>query len=276
MLSEDKILKKYNKILNVVIIIGASFMFINYFSYLIKLFFWSEGVLPYIAAFGVVILLPLILYLGKRGIWGKMFGKIYPFLKTVFAFGIAFYTVSFVCLCTYIFAQEHNSPKVSDLPENTYIITLGAKVESNGAPGKILKRRLDTTYNLLSAREDLMCIVSGGQGSDEPISEAECMKNYLVERGISPERIIIEDKARNTIENIENTLAIVEKADGYGGFAVVTTNFHLPRAKFLCNRLGVDMDKAYFYSAPNTGYVSLYTILVREYMSYCKLFLLGT
>ena len=102
------------------------------------------------------------------------------------------------------------------------------------------------------------------------------MKEYLVDRGISPERIITEDKAHNTIENIENTLALLEERGGYGGFAVVTTNFHLPRAEYLCQSLGVDMEKAYFYSAPDTGLFTLYTILVREYMSYCKLFVFGT
>ncbi|MEE0969388.1 MAG: YdcF family protein, partial [Clostridia bacterium] len=99
--------------------------------------------------------------------------------------------------------------------------------------------------------------------------------NYLVERGIDPGRIIMENRATSTIENIENTLKLLEDNGGYGGFAVVTTNFHLPRAKFLCLKLGVDMNKAYFYSAPNSGRLMLYTILVREYMSYCKLFVLG-
>lgn len=267
-------MKKYNKILDVIIVICSVFMFVNYFSYLIKLFIWSEGTLPYVVAVLVSVMLPLLIFLHRKGILRRFFGRIYPFLRTVYALGLAFYTVSFILLCGYILAAEHNAPSVDSLPENTYVITLGAKVEASGAPGKILKKRLDTTYEILSGREDLKCIVTGGQGSDEPISEAQCMRDYLVRKGISPDRIIIEDKATNTIENIENTLAILDGE--YGGFAVVTTNFHLPRAAYLCGRLGVDMDKAYFYSAPNTGMYTLYTILVREYMSYCKLFLFGT
>ena len=275
-------MKKYNKILDILIIIGSAFMFFNYFSYLIKLFIWSEGLLPYIVAFSVVILIPLAILLHRKNILQKLFGKIYPIIRSVYAVGLIFYMVSFTALCAYIFAEEHNAPPIESLPENTVVLTLGAKVEATGQPGKVLKRRLDTTYKILSEREDLVCVVSGGQGSDEPISEAECMKNYLVKLGVSSERIIMEDKARNTIENIENTLALLrevgfsEEKDGYGGLAVVTTNFHLPRAKYLSGRLGVDMEKAYFYPAPNTGVFTLYTFLVREYMSYCKLFLLGT
>ncbi len=268
-------MKKYNKILDVTIFLGSAFIFINYFSYLIKLFIWSEGTLPYIVAFTVVIAIPLMILLHKKGFLQRIFGKIYPFLRSLYAFGLAFYAVSFVFLCGYIFSQESNALPLSSLPENTVVLTLGAKVEATGAPGKVLRRRLDTTYNMLSEREDLICIVSGGKGDDEPISEALCMKNYLTERGIAPDRIILEDKATNTIENIKNSMEIL-KGTEYGALAVVTTNFHLPRAEYLCSRLGVDMERAYFYPAPDTGIYTLYTILVREYMSYCKLFIFGT
>ena len=271
---EEK-LKKYNKILDVVILLGSAFMFINYFSYLIKLFIWSEGTLPYVVAFTVVTAIPFVLWLHKKGVLQKIFGKLYPFFRSVFAFGLAFYAVSFIFLCGYILFRESNTLPPAELPENTAVLTLGAKVEATGAPGKILRRRLDTTYTLLTEREDLVVIVSGGKGDDEPISEALCMKNYLTERGIAPERIILEDKATNTIENIKNAMEIVFDHE-YDTLAVVTTNFHIPRVEYLCSRLGVDMEKAYFYPAPDTGIYTLYTILVREYMSYCKLFIFGT
>ena len=268
-------MKKYNKFLDVIILIGSAFMFINYFSYLIKLFIWSEGTLPYIVAFTVVFAIPVLILLHKKGFLQKIFGRVYPFMRSVYAFGLAFYAVSFVLLCGYIFSQESNALPISELPENTVVLTLGAKVEATGTPGKVLRRRLETTYKMMTEREDLVVIVSGGQGNDEPISEALGMKNYLTERGISPDRIILEDKATSTIENIKNTMEILDAFD-YSAIAVVTTNFHLPRAEYLCSRLGVDMQKAYFYPAPDTGLYTLYTILVREYMSYCKLFVFGT
>lgn len=274
-LSREEKLKKYNKLLDVTVFLGSAFMFINYFSYLIKLFIWSEGTLPYIVAFSVVIAIPLLLLLHKKGFLQKIFGKVYPFIRSLYAFGLVFYAVSFIALCGYIFSAESNTLPLSSLPENTVVLTLGAKVEATGAPGKVLRRRLDTTYKMMAEKEDLIAIVSGGKGADEPISEALCMKNYLVEKGISPERIILEDKATNTIENIKNSMEILKGKD-YGALAVVTTNFHLPRAEYLCSRLGVDMEKAYFYPAPDTGIYTLYTILVREYMSYCKLFIFGT
>ncbi len=269
-------MKTYSKVINIIVAVCGGFMFINYFSYLLKLFVFSEGTLPYIAAFTVVICLPLLAVLHFKGVLSRLFGRIYIVLRSVFAFGLAFYTATFILLCAFILGAEHSAPPPTELPDNTYVLTLGAKVEQNGEPGKILRRRLDTTYDILTENKTLRCIVSGGQGSDEPISEAECMKNYLVEKGIASDRIILEDKATNTIENIENTLSILNGLDSYGGIAVVTTNFHLPRAKFLANRLGADMERAYFYGAPNSEKAMLYTILVREYMSYCKLFIFGT
>ena len=50
----------------------------------------------------------------------------------------------------------------------------------------MLRRRLDTAYEYLSLHENVKAVVSGGQGEDESISEAECMKDYLVSKGISP------------------------------------------------------------------------------------------
>ncbi len=269
-------MKKYNKILSIVIVIGSVFMFINYFSYFIKLIIWSEGLLPYIVSLAVIFLIPLAIILHRRGVLQRLFGVAYPFLRTMYAAGLAFYTVSFILLCSYILACEHNAPEVSELPEQTVVINLGAKVNADSQPGKILRNRLETTYALLSERDDLICIASGGKGSDEPISEAECMKNYLMAKGIDGNRIIIEDASHNTIENIRNTSEILDRMGFEGSLAFVTTNFHLPRVKYLCAKMGIDLGLTYFYSAPDTGKATLYTNLVREYMSYCKLFIFGT
>ena len=95
-------MKKYNKILSIVIVIGSVFMFINYFSYFIKLIIWSEGLLPYIVSLAVIFLIPLAIILHRRGVLQRLFGVAYPFLRTMYAAGLAFYTVSFILLCSYM------------------------------------------------------------------------------------------------------------------------------------------------------------------------------
>lgn len=250
-------------------------MFVGYFCYLIKLFIWSEGALPYAVAVLVCVILPLAVFLHRKGILGRIFGRAYAGIRTLYAAGLMFYMISFLLLCGFILGGELSETPAEDLPENTAFVVLGAKVEASGQPGAILRRRLDTALGLLSDKPDAKCIVSGAQGSNEPMSEAQSMKNYLVRHGISEDRIILEDESYNTIQNIKNVKAIAEK-EGIGALAFVTTNFHVPRVRILCGRIGLDEIETYFYNAPNSSPLMLYTILVREYMSYCKLILFGT
>lgn len=95
---------------------------------------------------------------------------------------------------------------ISGFSKNTdkeldYIVVLGAQLKTTG-PSRVLQYRLDTAYEYLTAHPDTKVIVSGGQGSNEPASEAQGMCDYLVKRGIEPDRIILEDKSVNTEQNI--------------------------------------------------------------------------
>ena len=96
-----------------------------------------------------------------------------------------------------IFAHYHDKGR-EDLD---YIIVLGAQMKPAG-PSAVLKFRLDAAYEYLTVNEGTICVVSGGQGSNEPCTEAEGMYQYLVEKGISPERILLEDQSTDTSENI--------------------------------------------------------------------------
>ncbi len=140
----------------------------------------------------------------------------------------------------------------TDAPEGCrYIIVLGAGV--NGTrPSLSLSTRLDGALEYLEANPDTLAIVSGGQGEGEDITEAECMRLYLEERGIDPERIIKEDRSTNTLENLSNSFAIIRaRGDEPEGAAVVSSMYHLYRAKLLAESLGV---RVYGIAAP-IGYV---------------------
>lgn len=126
----------------------------------------------------------------------------------------------------------------SDKPENPdAVIVLGCKVNGE-KPSKMLRRRLDSAVDYLSENEEVICIVSGGKGSDEKISEAQAMKVYLTEHGISSDRIIMEDKSVNTYENLKNSTDILGKDSGE--IAVVTDGFHQYRAGYIAGQLGFD------------------------------------
>ena len=114
------------------------------------------------------------------------------------------------------------------------VIILGAGVYGT-TPSVSLRARLDAALDYLSDKSDIPIVVSGGQGNAESITEAECMYRYLTERGIESDRILREDKAGNTRENIDNSLALlsVKGYDVTEDIAVVTADYHLARAKVL-------------------------------------------
>ncbi|MBL1230668.1 YdcF family protein [Enterococcus sp. BWB1-3] len=120
------------------------------------------------------------------------------------------------------------------------ILILGAQVRGQSKetayPSTVLKERLNTAISYIDENPQAVIIVCGGQGSDEPDSEANVMAGYLIANGVSSSRIIREDQSTRTKENITNAL---EKRD-LGKTVIVTSDFHIYRSKLLANRLGIE------------------------------------
>lgn len=260
-------MKKYNKILNIIIAITAAFTLICYVSYFIKLFIFSEGRFPLFVAICVIcaVTLPILF----RKVLQRLLKKAYIIFKSAFAFGMLFYMVTFISMCLYLAFTVAGETPPEELPEDTVIVVFGAKIYDYG-PGITLKRRLDKAYNILSDNPGSVCIVSGGQGENEPAAESEIMKNYLVDLGVEPERIYEENQSSNTIENIAFSSEILrETGMDKRPVTAVSSDFHIPRIKLISERSGFAQ---YYYHAKSASPFYLFTMLVREYMSYVKLF----
>lgn len=119
-----------------------------------------------------------------------------------------------------------------------YVIVLGAQVRDDG-PSKALAYRLDRAYDYLTENSDTVCIVSGGQGYNEPVSEASAMKEYLVQRGIAEERILEEDKSTNTNENIILSRKLINEEGDGSDIGIITNNFHVFRAVSIAKKQGL-------------------------------------
>lgn len=165
-----------------------------------------------------------------------------------------------------IYAKE-KSPKKTDA-----VIVLGCKVNGE-EPSKMLKRRLDAAKIFLSENDDVICIVSGGKGDDEKISEAQAMKNYLVEKGIDASRIIMEDKSVNTYENLENSCKILEEMGIGKNIAIVTDGFHQYRAGYIAKKLEFKPSAVnavtdfYNFTLTPTYYVREWMAITNEYIN---------
>jgi len=120
-----------------------------------------------------------------------------------------------------------------------YIIVLGAGVNGK-VPSLSLRNRLDATQAYLEAHPETIAILSGGQGPGEEITEAQCMYDWLIQRGISSERLIMEPNATSTAENLAFSKVIIEsqKNDADVVVGVVSSEYHLHRAKLMAQQTG--------------------------------------
>lgn len=144
-------------------------------------------------------------------------------------------------------------------PENTTAVVLGCSVKGT-RPSTILKERMDAAYRYLTENEEAYCILSGGQGMGEDISEAECMYRYLTEKGIDPKRLIKEDKSSNTEENLTEAGRLLQEYGLGNEITIVTSEFHEYRANAVAKKLGLVS-----YSTPSiTFFAFLPTYYVRE------------
>lgn len=201
----------------------------------------------------------LILYSFKP-FWEKYI-KVNPFFRKLA------YWLFLVMLTVFIIAEGCiilggiYSPEPENQPE--YVIVLGAGVKEDGTPTLTLLNRLEKCITYANEHSETYIVVSGGQGKKEPESEGHAMAKYLIERGINPERIIIEDKSTSTMENFKFSKMLI---DNVKEIAFITNDFHVFRSTILARRNGF---KAYGYGTPTPGIVLINSHL-REFFALFK------
>ncbi len=244
----------------------GAFTLICFGSYFLKLLLAPEGLFPLFVTLSVMlgVLLP---YIFRKSLRNRL-GRIYLPIKIFMSCAMMFYAVTFVMLVGYIHLSPSAEPGAqSDGTENVYIV-FGAKVKAEG-PTKTLASRLDAAADVMEKDSGAVCIVSGGQGTDEPFTEASCMRDYMVERGVAPERIFLEEKASNTKENILYSAALIEQLGlSDRQLICISSETHIPRIRLMCSRAGID---ALYIKAETPMKVFLFTTWVREYLSYVKM-----
>lgn len=157
-------------------------------------------------------------------------------------------------------------------PQGEYAVVLGAQI--NGTqPSRILRHRLDTALAYLEANPGRVVIVSGGQGSDESVTEASVMLAYLLTHGADENRILLEEKASNTRENLLYS-ADVAKENGLASdrVTVITSEFHQCRAAYIAHTLGLQSD---FLSARTEDVFMRVNYDLREVFSFVKAFVVA-
>lgn len=158
----------------------------------------------------------------------------------------------------------HGEPEV--------MVILGAQVLPSG-PSVLLQDRLDTALDYLQEHPDMVIVVSGSQGDNEPMTEAASMRDYLVAHGIDGDRIYLEDRSHNTSQNLQYTKELLA-GEGYDTtqteLLVVSNGFHLARVRMLAARGGLDVSTL---AAPSSHAGSRIKSYLREAPALVKSFL---
>ena len=152
------------------------------------------------------------------------------------------------------------------------VIVLGAAVHGDKVTW-VLENRLVTAAEFLNANPEAICVVSGGQGEGESVTEGSAMKKYLVEQlGVEESRVYAEERATSTVENFRYSMPILRSVLGEGArVAFVTTDFHVYRAWRVAGSQGVD---AAGISAPDVWYLRMNNFM-RECVGICVYSLTG-
>lgn len=186
-------------------------------------------------------------------------------IKTLICIGlVVFFIIESIIICY---------PKKS-IESTDYIIVLGAGLNNRNELSQTLRDRLNTAlYCLNEYNNDSYIVVSGGQGEDEDMSEAEEMERYLLQKGVSKDRIIKENKSRNTFENFKFSKEKIEEHSNKElkdvSVKIVTTDFHAFRSKMLAKRNGYENIEVYSSNTVNYLVPVFYTreavALVKSY-----------
>ena len=156
-------------------------------------------------------------------------------------------------------------------PDLDYVIVLGAQVKTDGL-SKTLKLRLDKAAEYAAQNPDTVLVLSGAKGQNEPTTEASAMREYLLGQGVEDKRMLLEENSYSTVENIAYSKIVIEadreqkrtdekkkveeqrKVPGAAimseklasqmaekpvGIGVLTSNFHLFRARLIAGKQGL-------------------------------------
>ncbi len=155
--------------------------------------------------------------------------------------------------------------------ENVTLVVPGAKINGE-RPSLMLYGRLVAAADYLTEHPTVNCVVSGGQGDDEPCAEAAVMREYLIQMGIQPARIYVEDLSTSTLENMQYTYEIIKQNNLPTRVVIATQEFHQFRCAQYARQAALEPVGTATCSTPWYLFLCYW---VREFAGICRMWLLG-
>lgn len=224
--------------------------------YSVIVYMVGSGTFSFAIWLAVAAFFAFLLFMNSKDRWKKVPKGIRGIFNGVVAASLVVFIICQGCILSHFFSKGE--------ADADYLIVLGAQMRDNG-PSIVFRYRLDAAADYLKKNPNAKVVVTGGQGANESISEGEGGKAYLMEQGISEERIITETESVNTEENIVNAISLIKadtaKSEADMKIAVVTNNFHLFRGTLLAKR---HTDATVIGIAAHTEYLYIPNNMVRE------------
>ena len=185
------------------------------------------------------------------------------------------------CFIQYFIIKEYINDRklVNENKKVNYVIILGARVKGE-KPTKSLMERIKAATEYLKKNPEVKVIATGGQGKNEGIAEGEAIKRELLKNGISEDRIILEDKSKNTVENFKFSLEKIKNIENNKNnlngnlknqkikILIVTNDYHIFRSKNIARKIGFTNENYEIYGLPaKTPLISIPKSYFREFLS---------
>lgn len=191
------------------------------------------------------------------------------------------------CFVQYFIIKEYINDRkaVNENKKVDYVIILGARVKGE-KPAKSLMERIKAATEYLKENPEVKVIATGGKGANEGIAEGVAIKRELLKNGINEDRIILEDKSKNTVENFRFSLEKIRNSENGKNknsenngnrkikVLIVTNDYHIFRSKNIARKVGFDNKDYEIYGLPaKTPLISIPQSYFREFLSNVNYFL---
>lgn len=206
-----------------------------------------------------------VLWFGFLFVWPALGSWAWGPLGRALYFLLSFSAVYFLALMAmYVLSALLNLVHLRQNRRLDYIVVLGAGLDGDRLT-PLLASRVDRGAALLARNPEARLILSGGQGPGEDLPESDAMGAYAAQRGVSPQRMLLERRSATTEENLRFSRAMM--GEERPRVAVVTTAYHVFRALILAKKLGLP---CVGFGAKTKWYFTLNAEL-REFAGYLKL-----
>ena len=212
-------------------------------------------------AFGLLLLL-----------WGFFYKKINAVSKTGALKVIKYITVALICVEAVLigFIAFYGQSGNCDYTEDA-VIVLGAGIRGDRVTVP-LAYRLNEAIEYHETNPEAVIVVTGGQGYQETVTEAYAMEKYLIQRGVNPDKIIKEEMATSTNENMRFSKALLDEYfEGDYSVVVITNNFHTYRGVEIAKMEG--FENVYHKSAGLRWY-NMAPCYIRESLAVLKMWVI--